>query len=78
MVSHTPLKSLILHTPTSGGGLGGRVLVNAILGAQTCLPSLYISLTNTHPIPSLGARPSINRKGGSGTSAGSEVYTAEC
>ena len=27
---------------------------------------------------SLGARPSKNRKGGSGTSAGVEVYTAEC
>ena len=27
---------------------------------------------------SLGARPSKNRKGGSGTSAGMEVYTAEC
>ena len=26
----------------------------------------------------LGARPSKNRKGGSGTSAGVEVYTAEC
>ena len=29
-------------------------------------------------IPSLGARPSKNQKGGSGTSAGVEVYTAEC
>ena len=29
-------------------------------------------------IPSLGTRPSKNRKGGSGTSAGVEVYTAEC
>ena len=27
---------------------------------------------------SLGTRPSKNRKGGSGTSAGVEVYTAEC
>ena len=27
---------------------------------------------------SLGARPLKNRKGGSGTSAGVEVYTAEC
>ena len=27
---------------------------------------------------SFGTRPSKNRKGGSGTSAGVEVYTAEC
>ena len=27
---------------------------------------------------SLGTRPSKNRKGGSGTLAGVEVYTAEC
>ena len=32
----------------------------------------------TWQLPSLGARPSKNRKGGSGTSAGVEVYTAEC
>ena len=29
-------------------------------------------------LSSLGTRPSKNRKGGSGTSAGVEVYTAEC
>ena len=28
------------------------------------------------PLPSLGTRPSKNRKAGSGTSAGVEVYTA--
>ena len=32
----------------------------------------------TWQLPSLGARPSKNRKGGSGASAGVEVYTAEC
>ena len=32
----------------------------------------------TWQLPSLGATPSKNRKGGSGTSAGVEVYTAEC
>ena len=36
------------------------------------LSGVYNKLT------SLGARPSKNRKGGSGTSAGVEVYTAEC
>ena len=30
------------------------------------------------PEGSLGTRPLKNRKGGSGTSAGVEVYTAEC
>ena len=29
-------------------------------------------------VGSLGTRPSKNQKGGSGTSAGVEVYTAEC
>ena len=33
---------------------------------------------NAPPFGSLGTRPSKNRKGGSGTSAGVEVYIAEC
>ena len=32
----------------------------------------------TWQLPCLGARPSKNRKGGSGTSARVELYTAEC
>ena len=34
--------------------------------------------SGTRTVRSLGTRPSKNRKGGSGTSAGVEVYTAEC
>ena len=41
---------------------------------QTC--KIYVSFEVATWLPSLGTRPSKNRKGGSGTSARVEVYTA--
>jgi len=37
-----------------------------------------VGMTQWQPRVSLGTRPSKNRKGGSGTLAGVEVYTEEC
>ena len=42
-----------------------------------CLTYCYVSLS-CGGLGSLGTRPSKNRKGGSGTLAGVEVYTSEC
>ena len=59
--------------------LSGKVYLMGMPGFAHELDLLGVTYTGTGVgMGSLGARPSKNRKGGSGTSAGVEVYTAEC
>ena len=71
LVLYQWLYALHKHFLTKLSGIVSVYDIDDVIEKQSeTLPSLILS--------SLGARPSKNRKGGSGTSAGVEVYTVEC
>ena len=64
-----------LHTSEKGGGFTARKWV---LSPNPNTQIFQLDTVYDREICSLRTRPSNNRKGGSGTSAGVEVFTAEC
>ena len=71
-----PVVAMTTSVPSDSNVPGDNVCLMLETGAQ--MVREYQVGSQTLSIVSLGTRPSKNRKGGSGTLAGVEVYTAEC